>query len=216
LVLRVPWGGGVRGALYHSQSVEAFYSHVPGLKVVAPSTPADAAGLLRSAIRDPDPVLFLEHKKAYRLVKGEVPEGEYLVPIGPAEVRREGRDLTCVSYGLSLHHCLEAAERLSREVGAEAEVIDLRTISPLDRRTLLDSVAKTGRLLVVHEDNRSFGAGAEVVALVAEEGFFHLDAPPARVAGPDIPAMPFSHPMEAFYLPDPEKIYRAMRALAEV
>src|SRR5690349_2640362 len=188
MVIRAPFGGGVHGGRYHSQSVEAFYAHVPGLKVVIPSTPADAKGLLKSAIRDPDPVMFFEHKKAYRLVKGEVPDGELLVPIGPAAVRREGTGLTCVSWGLMVQHCLEAAETVAAD-GISVEVIDLRTLQPLDRETILASVAKTARALVVHEDNLTGGFGAEIAAVIAQEGFEDLDAPVTRVAAPDVPAM---------------------------
>ncbi|HEY4025968.1 MAG TPA: alpha-ketoacid dehydrogenase subunit beta [Candidatus Dormibacteraeota bacterium] len=213
IVIRAPFGGGVHGGLYHSQSVEAFYAHVPGLKVVIPSTPADAKGLLKSAIRDPDPVMFFEHKKAYRLVKGEIPDGELLTPIGPAQVRREGASLTCVAWGLMVHHCLEAAEAVAAD-GISAEVIDLRTLRPLDTGTILRSVEKTGRALIVHEDNLTGGFGAEIAAVVAQDGFEHLDAPVTRVAAPDVPAMPFNHPQEEAFLPNPEKIAAAMRKLA--
>ena len=213
IVVRAPFGGGVHGGLYHSQSVEAFYAHVPGLKVVIPSTPADAKGLLKSAIRDPDPVMFFEHKKAYRLIKGEVPDGEFLVPIGPAAIPREGSGMTCVAWGLMVHHCLEAAEAVAAD-GISVEVIDLRTLQPLDRDTVLRSVAKTGRAMVVHEDNLTGGFGAEIAAIVAHDGFEHLDAPVTRVAAPDVPAMPFNHPQEAAFLPNPERITAAMRKLA--
>ena len=212
MVVRTPYGGGVHGALYHSQSIEAFYGHVPGLKVVAPSTPYDVKGMLRAAIRDPDPVLFLEHKKTYRLIKGEVPDEPYEVPIGVADVKREGDDLTCVSYGLMLHHCMDAANRLAEE-GASIEVIDVRTIAPLDKQTILDSVRKTGKAMVVYEDNRTYGAGAEIVATIAEECLFDLDGPLVRIGGPDIPAMPFAGPLEHFYMPDQEKILEQMREL---
>ncbi len=214
LVIRAPCGGGIHGALYHSQSVEAFYAHVPGLKVVMPATPRDAAGLLRAAIRDPDPVLYLEHKKTYRLVTGEVPDEPEVLPIGRADVKREGEDLTVISYGLMLHACLEAAERLQREEGQSAEVVDVRTLSPLDRDTILASVRKTGKAMVVHEDNRSFGAGAEIVATIAEEALFDLDGPLVRVAGPDVPAMAFAAPLEQAFLPDADRIYERMRELA--
>jgi 2-oxoisovalerate dehydrogenase E1 component beta subunit len=213
VTVRAPFGGGVHGGLYHSQSVEAFYAHVPGLKVVIPSTPEDAKGLLKSAIRDPDPVMFFEHKKAYRLIKGEVPDGEVLTPIGPAAVRREGGGLTCVAWGLMVHHCLEAAEAVAGE-GVDVEVIDLRTLSPLDRDTILRSVEKTARAMVVHEDNLTGGFGAEVAATIAQEAFDHLDAPVTRVAAPDVPAMPFNQPQEEAFLPNPEKIAAAMRKLA--
>jgi 2-oxoisovalerate dehydrogenase E1 component beta subunit len=215
LVVRAPYGGGVHGALYHSQSIEAFYGHVPGLKVVAPSTPYDVKGMLRSAIRDPDPVLFLEHKKTYRLIKGEVPDEEYEVPIGPADVKREGDDITCVAYGMMLHQCLEAAAKLEEEQGVKVEVIDLRTIAPLDRETVLESVRKTGKAMVVSEDNRTYGVGAEIIATIAEEAMFDLDGPLVRIGGPDIPAMPFSTPLEHFYLPTVDGIHGAMKELAE-
>jgi 2-oxoisovalerate dehydrogenase E1 component beta subunit len=215
MVVRAPYGGGVHGALYHSQSIEAFYGHVPGLKVVTPSTPYDAKGMLRAAIRDPDPVLFLEHKKCYRLIKGEVPDEDYEVPIGPADVKREGDDLTCVAYGLMLHQCLEAAAKLEEESGTKVEVVDVRTIAPLDRQTILDSVRKTGKAMVVSEDNRTYGVGAEIVATIAEEAMFDLDGPLVRIGGPDIPAMPFSGPLEHFFMPDVEGIHKAMKELAE-
>jgi 2-oxoisovalerate dehydrogenase E1 component beta subunit len=213
MVIRAPYGGGISGALYHSQSVEAFFCHVPGLYVVAPSTPYDTAGLLRTALRSPDPVLFLEHKKLYRAVKGEVPEGTFSVPIGKADVKRQGDDLTIISYGLMLHESLKAADVLQRE-GVSVEVIDLRTLSPLDKDAILGSVKKTGKALVVYEDNYTGGLGGEVAALIAERAFEHLDGPVTRLAGPDIPAMPFSHPMQDFFLPNAEKIAAAARTLA--
>jgi 2-oxoisovalerate dehydrogenase E1 component beta subunit len=215
MVIRAPFGGGVHGALYHSQSIEAFYGHVPGLKVITPSTPYDVKGMLRSAIRDPDPVLFLEHKKTYRLIKGEVPDEPYEVPIGPADVKREGDDLTCVAYGLMLHYCLDAAQKLEDEDGISVEVVDVRTIAPLDRQTILDSVRKTGKAMVVYEDNRTYGVGAEILATIAEEAMFDLDGPLVRVSGPDIPAMPFAVPLEHFYMPDVDKVHAAMKELAE-
>ncbi len=214
MVVRAPWGGGVHGALYHSQSIEAFYGHVPGLKVVVPSTPYDAAGMLRSAIHDPDPVLFLEHKKTYRLVKGEVPDEPFTVPIGTADVKREGDDLTVVAYGLMLHLCLEAAERLQQEHGLSAEVVDVRTIQPLDMQTILASVRKTAKAMVVYEDNRTYGAGAEIVASIAEECLFDLDAPIVRIGGPDVPAMGFAATLEHAFMPDAERIYERMLELA--
>jgi 2-oxoisovalerate dehydrogenase E1 component beta subunit len=215
MVVRAPYGGGVHGALYHSQSIEAFYGHVPGLKVVTPVTPYDAKGMLRAAIRDQDPVLFLEHKKCYRLIKGEVPDEPYEVPIGPADVKRQGDDLTCVSYGLMLHQCLEAAAKLEEEQGVKVEVVDVRTIAPLDKGTILDSVRKTGKAMVVYEDNRTYGVGAEIIATIAEEAMFDLDGPLVRIGGPDIPAMPFSTPLEHFYMPSVEGIHQAMKELAE-
>jgi 2-oxoisovalerate dehydrogenase E1 component beta subunit len=213
LVIRMPYGAGIHGALYHSQSVEAFYAHVPGLRVVAPSTPYDAKGMLIAAIRDPDPVIFLEHKKAYRLIRGEVPEGAYTVPLGRARTARPGDGMSVFAYGLMLHYCLEAAEALAGE-GIRAEVVDLRSLAPLDREAILASVRRTGKVLIVHEDNKTLGLGAEVAALVAEEAFEWLDAPIARLASPDIPAMPYNHPQEAWALPDVARIASAMRDLA--
>src|SRR5713101_3999268 len=213
IVIRAPFGGGVHGGLYHSQSVEAFYAHVPGLKVVVPSMPADAKGLLKSAIRDPDPVLFLEHKKVYRLVSEEVPDGDHLVPIGPALVRREGTRLSCFAWGLMTHYCLQAAEQLEAG-GISVEVVDLRSLAPLDRETILESVRKTGKAMIVHEDNLTGGFGAEIAAIISEHAFDSLDGPIVRVAGPDIPAMPFNAPQEDFFMPNPVKIAEAMRKLA--
>jgi 2-oxoisovalerate dehydrogenase E1 component beta subunit len=215
LVIRAPWGGGIHGALYHSQSIEAFYAHVPGLKVVAPGTPADAAGLLRSALRDPDPVLFLEHKKTYRAVSGDVPDDAYRTPIGVADVKREGADLTVISYGYALHQCLDAAERLASDEGVSVEIVDVRTLAPLDTATILASVRKTAKAMVVYEDNRSYGAGAEIVSVIAEEAMFDLDAPIVRIGGPDIPAMPFASALEHFYMePEPDHLHRRMLELA--
>ena len=213
IVVRAPYGGGVHGGLYHSQSVEAFYAHVPGLKVVMPSTPEDAKGLLKAAVRDPDPVMYFEHKKTYRLIKGEIPEGEYLTPIGPAAVRREGTKLSCFAWGLMMHYCLEAAETLAAE-GVSVEVVDLRTLRPLDQETILGSVRKTGKAMIVYEDNLTGGFGAEIAALIAQEAFEHLDGPVLRVAAPDIPGMPFNKPQEDFFMPSPEKIAAGMRKLA--
>ncbi|TMD30014.1 MAG: alpha-ketoacid dehydrogenase subunit beta [Chloroflexi bacterium] len=213
MVIRAPCGGGIHGALYHSQSIEAFYAHVPGLKVVVPSMPADAKGLLKSAIRDPDPVLFLEHKRVYRLVAEEIPDGDHLVPIGPAVVRREGTKLSCFAWGLMTHYCLHAADRLAAE-SISVEVVDLRCLAPLDRDTILESVRKTGKAMVVYEDNLTGGFGAEIVAIISEHAFDSLDGPVVRVAGPDIPAMPFNTPQEDFFMPNPEKIAGAMRTLA--
>ena len=214
LVVRAPYGGGVRGALYHSQSVESFFAHVPGLKVITPATPYDAKGLLKSAIRDDDPVIFLEHKRSYRLVRGEVPEDDYTLPIGRADVKLEGGDLTVVTYGLMVHHCLEAAREMADE-GIDVEVVDLRTVRPLDTETVLDSVRKTGKALIVHEDTKVGGIGGEIAAMISEEAFEHLDGPVRRVAGPDVPAMPFSPPLEAVYMLDSARIADAMRSLAE-
>ena len=214
MVVRSPYGGGVRGGLYHSQSVESFFAHTPGLIVVAPATPYDAKGLLKESIRSNDPVIFLEHKRAYRLVRGEVPDGDYSIPIGQAEVKLSGNSLTCVSYGLMLHHCLEAARTVAAE-NISVEVLDLRTIRPLDKEAVLTSVKKTSRLIIVHEDTKLFGIGAEVSALVAEEGFDFLDAPIMRIAGPEIPAMPFSPTLEDKFLPNPGTIADAFRTLSK-
>lgn len=213
MVIRAPYGGGISGGLYHSQSVEAFFAHVPGLKVVIPSSPADAKGLLKSAVRDPNPVLFFEPKKGYRLIKGQVPEGEYTVPIGPAQVTRPGRDLSVFAYGMMHYYCLQAAEKMSGE-GVQVEVVDLRTLYPVDKAAILASVRKTGRALVVYEDNLTMGYGAEVAAIIADEAFTSLDAPVKRLAAPDVPAVPFSHPMQDWFMPNPEKIAGAMRELA--
>ncbi len=213
IVIRAPYGGGIGGGLYHSQSLEAFFTHVPGLKVVIPSNPYDAKGLLKSAVRDPNPVLFFEPKKGYRLIKGEVPEEEFAVPIGPASVSRPGRDLSIFAYGMMHYYALQAAGVLAGE-GIEAEVVDLRTLYPVDRRTILESVKKTGKALVVHEDNLSGGYGAEIAATIADEGFTDLDAPVRRLAGPDVPGVPFSHPLQDWFMVNPEKIAEAARKLA--
>jgi 2-oxoisovalerate dehydrogenase E1 component beta subunit len=213
LVIRAPYGGGVHGGLYHSQSVEAYYAHVPGLKVVMPGTPEDAKGLLKSAIRDPDPVMFFEHKKTYRLIKGEVPDGDYLTPIGKAAVRREGNKLSVFAWGLMMHYCMQAAEEIEKE-GLDAEVVDLRTLRPLDKEAILASVKKTGKAMVVYEDNLTGGFGAEVSAIIAEEAFEFLDGPVMRVAAPDVPGMPFNKPQEDYFMPNPERIAAAMRKLA--
>jgi 2-oxoisovalerate dehydrogenase E1 component beta subunit len=213
MTIRVPYGGGVHGALYHSQSIEAFYAHVPGLKIVAPATPQDAKGLLKAAIRDPDPIMYLEHKKLYRSVRGDVQDGDQVAVIGPAVVRRPGRDLSIFAYGLMLHESLAAAEALSKD-GVEAEVVDVRTIKPLDAGTILGSVERTSRALIVHEDNRFGGFGAEIAAMIAEEGFRFLDAPPTRLCGPDVPGVPFSTPLETWFMLDADKIAAAARNLA--
>lgn len=213
VVFRAPFGGSHGTALYHSQSIEAFYSHVPGIKVVVPSTPADAKGLLKAAVRDPDPVMFLEHKRMYRIVKGDVPEGDHVVPIGPAVVRREGTDLSVFAYGWMLYEALGVAEQVAAE-GISAEVVDVRTLVPLDKETVLKSVAKTSRALIIYEDNRFCGYGAEIAALIAEEAFYDLDAPVMRLAGPDVPGIPFSKPLEEWFFTDRAKIAAAVRTLA--
>ncbi|QDX93676.1 alpha-ketoacid dehydrogenase subunit beta [Brevibacillus laterosporus] len=213
LTVRAPFGGGVHGALYHSQSLEAMFTNVPGLKVVVPSTPYDAKGLLKAAIRDEDPVLFFEHKRCYRLIKGEVPEEDYTVPIGKADVKREGEDITVISYGLTLHFALQAAEKLAQE-GISAHILDLRTLYPLDKEAIIEAASKTGKVLIIHEDNKEGGVGGEVAAIIAEHCLFDLDAPIKRLCGPDVPAMPYSPPMEKFFMLSPEKVLEAMRELA--
>jgi 2-oxoisovalerate dehydrogenase E1 component beta subunit len=212
LVIRTAYGGGLRGGPYHSQSVEAFYAHVPGLKVVAPSFPADAKGLLTAAIRDPDPVLFLEHKKTYRAISGLVPEGDHLEELGRARVVRPGDAVTLLAYGMMLHESLAAAETLAAE-GLEVEVIDLRTLLPLDVEAVLASVRRTGRLCVVHEDTRTMGLGAELAAMAAEHCLDVLKAPPLRIAMPDIGGIPVADGMEDFVLPNRERIAAQLRHL---
>ena len=213
LVVRAPCGAGIHGALYHSQSVEALFSHIPGLKVVVPSTPYDAKGLLKAAIRDDDPVLFFEHKKTYRLIKGEVPSEDYVLPLGSAEIRREGSHISIITYGLMVHYSLEAAETVASE-GIEVEVLDLRTLLPLDKEAILASVGKTGKALIVHEDTLTGGIGGEVAAIIAEEGFDHLDGPVMRLASPDVPGVPYAAPLEEYCLPNAAKIADAVRKLA--
>jgi 2-oxoisovalerate dehydrogenase E1 component beta subunit len=214
MVIRAPYGGGIGGGLYHSQSVEAFFAHVPGLKVVIPSSPHDAKGLLKSAIRDPNPVVFFEPKKGYRLIRGEVDDDrEILEPIGEAKVTRSGSDISVFAYGMMHHYCLEAAEQLAQE-GIDVELVDLRTLLPLDKQAVLASVRKTGKALVVYEDNLTGGYGAEVAAIIADEGFMDLDAPVKRLGGPDVPAMPYSHPLQDWFMPNAEKIADAIRDLA--
>jgi 2-oxoisovalerate dehydrogenase E1 component beta subunit len=214
MVIRMPYGGGVHGALYHSQSNEAYFTSTVGLKVVAPGTPADAKGLLKASVRDPDPVMFFEHKKTYRLFKAEVPDGDHVVPIGQAEVARSGKDLSIFCYGYMRFCALEAAESLAREDGLEAEVVDLRTLRPLDTAAVLGSVEKTGKALIVHEANRFGGFGGEVAALIAQDGFEHLDGPVMRLAGPEVPGVPFHHALEDWFMIDPAKIVAAARELA--
>ena len=209
ITFRGPWGAGGRAGPFHSRSLEMWFAHSPGIKVVAPAFPADAAGLLRSCIRDNDPCLFLEHKFLYRRVKGEVPDDPPPVPIGKARVLREGGDLTLVSYGMMLHRSLEAVEK---RPDVSVEVIDLRTIYPLDRATVLESVRKTGKIMVVHEDTRTGGIAAEIAAVVNEEAFEHLDGPVVRVTAPDAP-VPFAPTLEDAFLPSVDDISAALEAL---
>ncbi len=213
MVIRAPYGGGISGGLYHSQSIEGFFARIPGLKVVVPSNPADAKGLLKSAVRDPNPVLYLEPKKGYRLIRGAIPDGDFTVPLGQAAVSRSGSDLSVYAYGMMAYYCLQAAETVAKE-GLDVEVIDLRTLYPLDRETVLTSVRKTGKALIVYEDNLTGGYGAEIAALIADQAFTDLDAPVRRLAAPDVPGVPFSHPLQDWFMPNPEKIAQAMRDLA--
>lgn len=214
ITIRAPYGGGVHGALYHSQSIEAIFANTPGLKIVMPSTPYDVKGLLKAAIRDEDPVLFLEHKRAYRLIKGEVPEEEYVLPIGKADVKREGNDITVITYGLAVHFALQAAEKLEKE-GISVHVLDLRTVYPLDKDSIIEAASKTGKVLLVTEDNKEGSIISEVAAIISEHCLFDLDAPIQRLAGPDIPSMPYAPTMEKFFMINPEKVEKAMRELAE-
>ncbi|EAE4746084.1 alpha-ketoacid dehydrogenase subunit beta [Listeria monocytogenes] len=214
IVIRAPFGGGVHGALYHSQSVEKVFFGQPGLKIVVPSSPYDAKGLLKAAIRDNDPVLFFEHKRAYRLLKGEVPETDYIVPIGEANVVREGDDITVITYGLAVQFAQQAAERLAAE-GVEAHILDLRTIYPLDQEAIIEATKKTGKVLLVTEDNKQGSIISEVAAIISEHCLFDLDAPIARLAGPDTPAMPFAPTMEKHFMINPDKVADAMKELAE-
>jgi len=211
LVVRGPSGGGVHGGPFHSQNPEAYFAHTPGLKIVQPSNAHDAKGLLKAAIRDDDPVLFFEHKYLYRRVRETLPPGDWIVPIGKAAVRREGRDLTILTYGAMVWTALDAARILESE-GIDAEVVDLRTLFPLDEEAILESVARTNRAIVLHEATRTGGIGAEIAAVIAERAFEYLDAPLVRVTAPDTP-VPFSPPLEDFFLPNAEKVSRAARAL---
>ena len=215
LTVRVCYGGGVGGGLYHSQTNTTWFIHEPGLVVLAPSTPYDAKGMLKAAIRDDNPVIYFEHKKLYRSIKEEIPDEEYVVDLFKAAIRRPGSDLTAISYGYTLQLTLQAAEKLKQEQGVDVEVIDLRILNPLDKETILRSVAHTNRCVIVHEDHRTLGVGAEISAILAEEAFDCLDAPIIRVTAPDVPAIPFSAPLEKFYMPSVEKIVTAMeRSLA--
>lgn len=214
VVIRAPFGGGVFGGLYHSQCPESIFFGTPGLKIVAPATPYDAMGLLKAAVRDEDPVIYFEHKKCYQMIEGEVPDEDYIVPIGKADVKRDGSDITVITYGLTLHFALQAAEELAREDGIEAHVLDLRTIQPLDREAILEAAAKTGKVLIVHEDNKTGGVGGEIAAIIAEELLYDLDAPIRRLCGYDVPAMPISPPMEKFYMLNKDKVKAEMKELA--
>jgi 2-oxoisovalerate dehydrogenase E1 component beta subunit len=213
IVIRGPCGGGVHGGPFHSQNPEMHFVHTPGLKVVAPATAYDAKGLIKAAIRDEDPVIYLEHKYLYRRIKEELPKEDYIVPIGRAALRREGRDLTIVTYGAMLYQAIEAAEMLAREKGLETEVIDLRSLLPLDKDAILTSARKTGKVLIVHEDTKTGGIAGEITAIINEEVFEYLDAPVLRVTAPDTP-VPYSPPLEEFFLPNKDKILVTLRKLA--
>jgi 2-oxoisovalerate dehydrogenase E1 component beta subunit len=213
IVVRGPCGGGVHGGPFHSQNPEAYFMNVPGLKIVAPATPTDAKGLLTAAIRDPDPVIYLEHKFLYRRIKEEVPDGEVVTPIGQARVARIGRDVSVITYAAMLHVALEAAEAAAKD-GIDVEVVDLRTLLPLDEEAILRTAAKTGKVIVLHEAPRTGGPGGEIAALVAERAFEYLDAPVVRLAAPDTP-VPYSPPLEDDFLPNALKLGKAIRALAD-
>ncbi|MDQ6721403.1 MAG: alpha-ketoacid dehydrogenase subunit beta [Candidatus Dormibacteraeota bacterium] len=212
MVVRAPMGGHAHGALYHSQSIEARFA-TPGLKIVIPSSPYEAKGLLLAAIRDPDPVLFFEHKRLYRMFKEPVPKGEYLIPLQVARTVREGTDISVFCYGLMVHYALEAAKTLEAD-GVNVEIVDLRTVYPIDKEAILASARKTGKSLVLYEDNFSVSIGSEIAALIADEAWRWLDAPVKRLGGLDVPSMPYAPAMEDFFMPNPEKITNALRELA--
>lgn len=211
MVIRAPYGGGIRGGHYHSQSIESLFVHTAGIKVVIPSTPADTRGLLLASIRDPDPVLFLEPKAIYRKVKGEVPEDDQTVPLGKARLAREGSDVTLVAWGAMIPVCEAAADR-AREDGISAEIIDLRTLVPLDEDAILQSVAKTGRVVIVHEAARTGGFGGEISAILAERALLYLEAPVVRVAGFDTP---FPYSLEGLYIPDDYRVWNAVKQVTD-
>ncbi len=213
MVVRLPSGGGFSGGPFHSQNPESSFAHIPGLKVVCPSTPEDAKGLLVSAIDDPNPVLFFEHKHLYRRIKGEVPDERYLTPFGQARVHREGSDVSLITWGAMVYTAEEAAQQLEAD-GVSVEILDLRTIIPWDREAVLESVRKTSKVLVLHEDTRTGGFGGEIAATIAEEAFEDLDAPVKRVAAPDTP-VPFSPPLEKAFIPQVDDVTAALRELAE-
>ncbi len=213
LVIRGPSGGGVHAGPFHSANVESYFVHTPGLKIVQPATAYDAKGLLKAAIRDPDPVLYFEHKFLYRRIKEDLPDGDYTVPIGPAARRREGSDLAIITYGAMVHTALEAAGRLAGD-GVETEVLDLRTLLPLDREAILETAARSGKVILLHEATRTGGLGGELAAIISEEAFEYLDAPVVRVTSPDTP-VPYSPPLEDFFLPNADKVVAAARQLLD-
>ncbi len=212
LVIRLPSGGGIHGGPFHSTNPEGWFFHTPGLKLVAPSVPADAKGLIKSAIRDPNPVLYFEHKYLYRHVKGEIPDDDYTVPIGKADIKREGSDISVITYGTGVHWALDAAATIAKE-GIEVEVLDLRTLLPYDREAILNSVKKTGKVLIVHEDTLTNGVGAEIAAVIADQAFSYLDAPVKRLAALDTP-VPYAPTLEEYFLPNAQKVLEALRSLA--
>lgn len=213
MVVRCPSGGGVHGGPFHSQNPEAWFFHVPGLKVVTPSTPYDAKGLIKAAIRDNNPVLYFEHKYLYRRIKGDVPEDDYVVPIGKADIKRSGRDLTVIAYSSAVHWALEAAEVASKEDGLEVEVVDLRSLLPYDKETILESVQKTNKVIVAHEATLTGGIGGDVAAFISEHCFEYLDGPIKRLAARDTP-VPYSPPLEAHFLPNKDRMLQQIRELA--
>ncbi|MHC5246961.1 alpha-ketoacid dehydrogenase subunit beta [Enterococcus sp. LJL90] len=213
IVYRAPYGGGVRGGLYHSQSTEKVFFGQPGIRVVTPSNPYDAKGMIKAAIRSDDPVIFYEHKRLYRLLKAEVPEDDYTVPIDKANVVREGDDITVISYGMMLQYALSAAEKLAEE-GISAHVVDVRSLYPLDRETLVNAAKKTGKVLLVTEDNNEGSVVGEIGAMIAEDALFELDAPIKRLAGPNAPSMGYALPLEREFLVNEEQVTEAMRELA--
>jgi 2-oxoisovalerate dehydrogenase E1 component beta subunit len=213
LVIRAPFGGGVHGGPFHSECPEGWFFHSPGLKIVAPSTPYDAKGLLIAAIRDPNPVIYFEHKFLYRRIKAVLPEGEIIVPIGKADVKRTGEDISVITYGAMVHVALEAAEVLAKE-GIDLEVVDLRSLMPFDKETIYESVKKTSKAIMLHEDNKTGGVGAEIAARLSEDCFDHLDGPILRIAAPDTP-VPFSTPLEQYFLPNAGDVVAAARKLAK-
>ena len=212
IVVRGPSGGGIHGGPFHSQNPEMYFFHTPGLKIVAPSTPYDAKGLIKSAIRDEDPVIYFEHKFLYRRIKEELPEGEILVPIGKAEVKRAGIDVSVITYGAMVHLAMDAAVILEKE-GIELEIVDLRTLLPLDKESILESVKKTNKVILLHEDTRTGGISGEIAAIISEEAFEYLDGPIMRITAPDTP-VPYSPPLEEFFLPKTGNIVRVARQLA--
>lgn len=212
MVIRAPYGGGVHGGPFHSECPEGWFFHSPGLKLVAPSTPYDAKGLLKAAIRDPNPVIYFEHKFLYRRAKAVLPREDFIVPIGKADIKRTGNDISVITYGAMVHVALEAAEQLAKE-GIDLEVVDLRTLIPLDKEAIYGSVRKTSKAIVLHEDNKTGGVGAEIAALLAEECFEALDGPIMRIAAPDTP-IPFSAPLEEFYIPKAGDVMAVARKLA--